>query len=220
MRKIAILGACILAAFAANAQQDEVKELFLSGKANYAEYDDLLGKKAFGKLPEGGEVQMANLLLQGYETFNKVLPLDSLPNAKGKVKPKYSKEIHNTVAGHYTDYNNAAIAYWEAKDYDKAYQAWELFCTIPEKFKVANVPADTVMGEIRYNQALAAWQNGHFARPSSPSSRPRASATTKRTSTTTPSPLPRRPRTTTPSMSSPRKHRPSMARKTPTTSAT
>ena len=156
MRKIAILGACILAAFAANAQQDEVKELFLSGKANYAEYDDLLGKKAFGKLPEGGEVQMANLLLQGYETFNKVLPLDSLPNAKGKVKPKYSKEIHNTVAGHYTDYNNAAIAYWEAKDYDKAYQAWELFCTIPEKFKVANVPADTVMGEIRYNQALAA----------------------------------------------------------------
>ena len=162
MRKIAILGACILAAFAANAQQDEVKELFLSGKANYAEYDDLLGKKAFGKLPEGGEVQMANLLLQGYETFNKVLPLDSLPNAKGKVKPKYSKEIHNTVAGHYTDYNNAAIAYWEAKDYDKAYQAWELFCTIPEKFKVANVPADTVMGEIRYNQALAAWQNEHF----------------------------------------------------------
>ena len=98
MRKIAILGACILAAFAANAQQDEVKELFLSGKANYAEYDDLLGKKAFGKLPEGGEVQMANLLLQGYETFNKVLPLDSLPNAKGKVKPKYSKEIHNTLA--------------------------------------------------------------------------------------------------------------------------
>ena len=162
MRKIAILGACILAAFAANAQQDEVKELFLSGKANYAEYDDLLGKKASGKLPEGGEVQMANLLLQGYETFNKVLPLDSLPNAKGKVKPKYSKEIHNTVAGHYTDYNNAAIAYWEAKDYDKAYQAWELFCTIPEKFKVANVPADTVMGEIRYNQALAAWQNEHF----------------------------------------------------------
>lgn len=194
MRKFTIMGACILAAIAANAQQSVVKEAeralkdgkeakdvvaiitpafsdpetaqqaqtwFIPGKASYAQYDDLLGKKAFGKLPEGGEVLMGNLLLDGFGYFTKALPLDSLPNEKGKIKPKYSKEIHNTVAGHYTDYNNAAIAFWEAKDYNKAYEAWELFCTIPASFKV-NAPADTTMGEIRYNQALAAWQNENY----------------------------------------------------------
>ena len=194
MRKIAILGALVLAASAANAQQSVVKDAeralkdgksakdvtdiikpamtnpetaqmaitwYIPGKAAYSQYDDLLGKKAFGKLPEGGEVLMGNLLLDGFDYYTKALPLDSLPNEKGKIKPKYSKEINNTIAGHYTDYNNAAIAFWEAKDYDKAYQAWELFCTIPASFKV-NAPADTTMGEIRYNQALAAWQNEKY----------------------------------------------------------
>ncbi len=194
MRKITILGAFVLAAFAANAQQNVVKDAeralkedksakevadiikpamtdpttsqqaqtwFIPGKAAYKQYDDLLGKKAFGKLPEGGEVLMGNLLLDGYKYFITALPFDSLPNEKGKVKPKYSKEIHSTVSGHYTDYNNAAIAFWEAKDYGKAYDAWELFCTIPATFKV-NAPADTTMGEIRYNQALAAWQNEKY----------------------------------------------------------
>lgn len=136
---------------------------YIPGKAAYKEYDDLLGKKAFGKLPEGGEVLMAGLLLDGYNYYMKALPLDSMPNEKGKIKPKYSKEIYNTVAGHYTDYNNAAIAFWEAKDYNKAFDAWELFCTIPSNpnFKV-NAPADTTMGEIRYNQALAAWQSEKY----------------------------------------------------------
>ena len=194
MRKIVILGACILAASAASAQQTVIKDAeralkegksaaevvtivtpaftdpetatlaqtwFIPGKAAFSQYDDLLGKKAFGKLPEGGEVLMGNLLIDGYGYYTKALPLDSVPNEKGKVKPKYSKEIHNTIAGHYTDYNNAAIAFWEAKDYGKAYDAWDLFCTIPGKFKV-NAPADTTMGEIRYNQALAAWQNENF----------------------------------------------------------
>lgn len=194
MRKIALVGALILAATAANAQLNVVKDAeramkegksakevasimqpaltnaetaqmaqawFIPGKAAFTEYDGLLGKKSLNMLPEGGDVLMADLLLSGYDYFTKALPLDSLPNEKGKVKPKYSKEIHNVVAGHYGDYNNAAIAYWEAKNYGKAYEAWELFCTIPESFKV-NAPADSTMGEIRYNQALAAWQNEDF----------------------------------------------------------
>lgn len=196
MKKLAIVGACIAAAFAVNAQQNVVKDAeralkegksekdvvaiitpaftnpetaqqaltwYIPGKAAYKEYDDLLGKKAFGKLPEGGEVLMGNLLLDGYNYYTKALPLDSLPNEKGKVKPKYSKEIYSTIAGHYTDLNNAAVAFWEARDFDKAYDSWELFCVIPTmpEFGVT-APADSTMGEIRYNQALAAWQGEKF----------------------------------------------------------
>ena len=151
----------ITPAFTDPATSQMAQTWFIPGKASFAEYDKLLGLRSFNRLPEGGESKMGHLLIDGYDYFMKAFPLDSVPNEKGKVKPKYSKEIHSTVSGHYTDYNNAAIAFWEAKDYGKAYDAWELFCTIPASFKV-NAPADTTMGEIRYNQALAAWQNEKY----------------------------------------------------------
>ena len=135
---------------------------FIPGKAFFQSYDQLLGLKQFNKLPEGGTVAMAQYLLAGYGLFNEALPLDSVPDAKGKIKTKYSKEIINTIAGHFTDYNQAAIDLWEARDFNGAYEAWEVFLNIAESPvygpKVPNMPADSTLGEIAYNQALAAWQ--------------------------------------------------------------
>lgn len=134
---------------------------FIPGKAYFAEFDQLFGLKSVGKLPENGDVKMANDLLEGYGYFVKALPLDSVVDEKGKVKTKYSKDIVNTVAGHVNDYNNAALAFWEAKDYNGAYRAWDtytsIFATEPFASKV-KAPADTIIGEIFFNQALAAWQ--------------------------------------------------------------
>ncbi|MDE6197627.1 MAG: hypothetical protein K2F91_07160, partial [Muribaculaceae bacterium] len=54
---------------------------------------------------------------------------------------------------------------YNAKDYDGAYKAWDIFCSLPEipgvkKALQSNktLPADTIFGEIAFNQALAAWQ--------------------------------------------------------------
>ena len=96
---------------------------FIPGKAFFQSYDQLLGLKQFNKLPEGGTVAMAQYLLAGYGLFNEALPLDSVPDAKGKIKTKYSKEIINTIAGHFTDYNQAALDLWEARDFNGAYEA-------------------------------------------------------------------------------------------------
>lgn len=135
---------------------------FIPGKAFFQYYDQLLGYKQFNKLPEGGEVVMAQCLLMGYGLYNESIALDSVPDSKGKIKTKYSKEIVNTIAGHFTDYNQAAIDLWEARDYNGAYEAWEVFLNIAESPvygpKVSNMPADSTLGEIAYNQALAAWQ--------------------------------------------------------------
>lgn len=135
---------------------------FIPGKACFQYYDQLLGYKQFNKLPEGGEVMMAQCLLMGYGLYNESIALDSVPDSKGKIKTKYSKEIVNTIAGHFTDYNQAAIDLWEARDFNGAYEAWEVFLDIAESPvygpKVPNMPADSTLGEIAYNQALAAWQ--------------------------------------------------------------
>lgn len=134
---------------------------FIPGKAYYAEFDDLFAKKQFGRLPDGGDVTMANDLINGYDYYMKALPLDTVVDAKGKVKTKYSKDIVNTISGHVTDYNNAAIAFWEAKNYDGAYRAWDIFTSIYDMEPFASkvkAPADTIIGETYFNQALAAWQ--------------------------------------------------------------
>lgn len=137
---------------------------FIPGKASYNEYDKLLGLKQFGKTKHEDEIKMAKLLIQGYDMYMKALPLDSVPNEKGKIKPKYSKEIVSTIGGHFTDYTSAGADLYNEKDYDGAYRAWAIFNEIPQnpEFKLTSVPNDTILGEIAFNQALAAWQGNHF----------------------------------------------------------
>lgn len=142
--------------------QNEAATYYIPGKAGFNQYDEFIGLKALNRLPENGIKTMSDALLGGYEFFVKALPLDSLPNEKGQVKPKYSKDILNTIAGHYHDFNGTALEYWTLKEYDKAYKAWQTFIDMtydPLYVDKIKVPNDTVMGEIMYNQGLAAWQN-------------------------------------------------------------
>ncbi len=141
--------------------QNMAQTYYIPGKAAFNEYDNLFSLKAFNRLPEGGQATMGANLIKGFEFFSKALPLDSVPNEKGKIKTKYSKDIISTIAGHYNDYNNNAIALWEIKDYQSAYKCWSIYLEMsynPEKYKGINVPNDTLLSEITYNQALAAWQ--------------------------------------------------------------
>lgn len=139
---------------------------YIPGKASFGEYDKLLGLKQFGKTKDGDDVKMAKLLIQGYDMYMKALPLDSLPNEKGKVKPKYSKEMISTIAGHFNDYTNAGADLYNNKDYDGAYRAWGIFNAIPEnptlRKNLTTIHNDTILGEIAFNQALAAWQGNHL----------------------------------------------------------
>lgn len=138
---------------------------YIPGKASFNQYDNMLGLKSFGKLPEGGEATMGRLLISGYEYLVKALPLDSVADAKGKIKTKYSNDIINTLTGHFPDYSGAGADLYNAKDYEGAYMSWDIFCSLPEipavkqaLAKNKSLPADTIFGEIAFNQALAAWQ--------------------------------------------------------------
>ena len=140
---------------------------YIPGKAAFSQYDKLLGIKAFKPDdPQVDPVKIANMLISGYDYFMKALPLDSVADAKGKIKTKYSKDIVNTLAGHFSDYSAAGADLFNAKDYKGAYQAWGIFTDILENPTLAKgvskVPNDTLIGEIYFNQALAAWQADDF----------------------------------------------------------
>lgn len=75
---------------------------------------------------------MATQLINGYNYFMQALPLDSLPNEKGQVKPKHSKKIHEKIVDHAQDFYTAgANAYNKHMYYPEAYQAFWVCSNIP-----------------------------------------------------------------------------------------
>lgn len=192
MRKITFFGLCVAASLAATAQTSVVKEAeqqsksgkyleaiqtiqpaltnpetaqvvttwFIPGKAGMEYYKEQYLNKTIGKDVDGAK--MGHALIDGYNYLLKALPLDSLPDAKGKVKPKYSKEIVKLISENYDHFNNAAVFLWDAKDYQGAYDAWDIIINSPSNPVLgANAPKaypDSTMADIMFNQGLAAWQ--------------------------------------------------------------
>lgn len=189
MKKISVLGLCLLTLGTASAQKQLVKEVEREMKGNAASYPEsvkklapaftnqetatdaftfyVAGKGAFDYYDQqsvfaqmGKEVnkkQIGLSILEGYDYMNKALPLDTIVDAKGKVKTKYSKDIVKNVAAHYNDFNNAALYLWESEDYPNAVKAWELYTTLPSNpvyAKNIKAPADTLMAEIMYNMGI------------------------------------------------------------------
>lgn len=137
---------------------------YIPGKAYFAEVDKFIGLQAFGQLPENGDKTMADDLLGGYDMFMKVLPLDSVPDVKGKIKPKYSKDVINVIAGHSNDYLNAGSTYYNAQDFDNAYKAFGIYTTIyddPRFAGKAAATADTIVGLIYFYQGTSAALGGN-----------------------------------------------------------
>lgn len=133
---------------------------YVVGRAGFDQYDEMFAKKQLGMTKPQDDITMGNALLGGYTYFMQTLPLDSLPDAKGKVKPRYSKDIINTVAGHFNDFSNSAIYFWTAEQYQKAFDSWQIYvdmCRDPRFAKSIEVPADSMIQNIVFNQALSAY---------------------------------------------------------------
>lgn len=139
---------------------NEANTYYIPGKAGFKQYDNLLGRKQLGMLKEGEGLVMATALLGGYDNFIKVLPLDTVVDAKGKVKTKYSKDIVSTIAGHYNDFTDAAAEFWNAEQFENAYRAWGIFVDLsknPTPFGIKAHP-DTIVAQYMFNRALAAYR--------------------------------------------------------------
>lgn len=152
----------ITPAFSDPATAEMAFTYYIPGKAAFNEYDKLLVSTQLGQIDNKGKATKAKNLIEGYNYFMKALPLDSKPDAKGKVKTKYTKDILNVIGGHYGDFSNAGVeAYSDLEDYASAYALWDIYTSLPdmpEFAKVINFPHDSIIAEVLFNQALAGWQ--------------------------------------------------------------
>ncbi len=124
-------------------------------------YDEYL--KQWGLQQPFDKGDMGQSMIKAYNYWMKALPLDQLPNEKGKINPKYTKKIVSTLPVRHGDFNTAAAMLWEAQDYKGAYDAWSIYLDMigdeATYGKAApKAPADTILNTVYFNRGLAAWQ--------------------------------------------------------------
>ena len=114
--------------------KEDAATYYVAGKIEFDAFDN--GVKASMINPEdpaANPVAMGEALLNGYRYFLQALPYDSVPDAKGKVKPKYSKDIVSKISGHSSDFFKAGAGLYEAKKYyPEAYDAFVIFAELPD----------------------------------------------------------------------------------------
>lgn len=135
MKKLFSLALAAAAVFSASAQ--DAKTQYEQAKA----LDDAFNKEvaADNLTPE-----TAKGLLDAMNIYQQVLVLDQQPDAKGKVKPKYTKKIQDSMAGHLMndDFTRAAVVLFNGgMKYPEAYAA---FMTSGELARQTNARPDSL----------------------------------------------------------------------------
>lgn len=132
---------------------------FVAGDNAYKYFDNQQAMMQMGQNVD--KKAMGHAIIDGYGFLLEALKRDTIVDAKGKTKVKYSKDAVKQINAHYKDFNNAGILLWEVQDYQGAIDAWELVFTAPyEPVLGANAPAvepDSISNIIAFNQGLAAY---------------------------------------------------------------
>lgn len=148
-------------AFADPETTNDAWPYFVAGKGGMDYFDKLQGYKAIGKQVDDSSTGRA--LINSFGYLIDAMQRDSVPDKKGKIKPKYSKKAVELIKSHYNDLSLAAVNMWQVKDYNGAYDAWDLFVKLPDCSTLGvNAPAalpDSVVADMCYNMGLAAWQS-------------------------------------------------------------
>lgn len=133
---------------------------YTAGKIEWDAYDKNTAKQMVN--PESvNPIEMANELLNGYNYFVQVFPLDQVPNEKGEVKPKYTKELQKKIADKHNNFWEAGANYYSQNMYyPQAYDAFMIFGDMPDMELLGNQKpntVDTLRAVSYFNAGISAW---------------------------------------------------------------
>lgn len=145
----------------------DARTYFTGGKIEFDAFDNSFKRQMINPQDKSvNPIEMAQQLLNGYELFIKALPLDSLPDAKGKIKPKYSKDIYNKLNGHHNDYFNAGGNFYNNKQYyPEAYNAFMIYASMPKQSyatKEMSAIPDSVLNMAYFNAGISAYAGNNL----------------------------------------------------------
>ena len=137
---------------------------YVAGTIGYKENEAELKKQMLGQKFDADVKGKA--IMESYEYFLKAYELDGLPDAKGKIKPKFQKDIKAKIKEYYTSQANL-VAYgaylFEKKDYPATVKVFETYLGIPAlPMMNGELKPDSTFYMIKYYTAIAA-TNGEMS---------------------------------------------------------
>ena len=144
-----------------NAETKDLAETwYMAGWIESKQVDEENKKQILGKAPNEKEMYSALYSIMPY--FEKADKLDQLPDAKGKVKPKYRKNMLSILRANHNQLINGGAYYFEARDFQKAYDFFNQYLTMPDMDMFANEPlvakTDSNYLKIKFYAGLSASQ--------------------------------------------------------------
>ena len=115
------------------------------------------------KRAEGADFNEALLYDYTYDLGKELVnceTYDNAPDAKGKVKPKYTDFIKMTYAQEFAQFYNAGAYYYGNDNYERSYDLFKMFIDASDKLYVAGMlPKDTINVPVAaYNMSLSGMQ--------------------------------------------------------------
>ncbi|MDR0835054.1 MAG: hypothetical protein LBN11_00530 [Tannerella sp.] len=108
----------------------DAKTWFTAGEIERIALDAEITKQVLGQQPN--EVNMYAALGSLYPYYSEAYKLDNLPDEKGKVKPKYTKEMKNVLKANLPYYINGGAYFFEKLDYKKGYDFFNTYIEISD----------------------------------------------------------------------------------------
>lgn len=133
-----------------------------AGKIEFGAFDEGVKKLMLNKDDASvDKVEMGKELINGFNYYMKAMPLDQVPNEKGQVKPKYTKEMASQISGHHNDYFTYGGELYNQKHYyPEAYEAFMIYGDIPSyewAAKETKLVPDTTLALAYYYAGISAY---------------------------------------------------------------
>ena len=110
--------------------KDDAKTWYVAGFIEDQQFSNERTKQVLGQQPD--EPVMYEALGSILPYFQKAYELDQLPNEKGKVKPKYTKDIKSILSANHVYLFNGGAYYFDKQEYKKAYDFFNQYVEISE----------------------------------------------------------------------------------------
>lgn len=107
---------------------NDAKTWYIAGQIEDAQFSAENTKQILGQQPN--EPVMYAALENVLPYFSKAYELDQKPNEKGKVKPRYEKNIKSTLNANHIYYINGGAYYFDQRDYKKALDFFDQYVEI------------------------------------------------------------------------------------------
>lgn len=137
--------------------KDDAKTWYVAGFIEDQQFNAERAKQILGQQPN--EPVMYEALYGILPYFQKAYELDQLPNEKGKVKPKYTKDIKSILSANHVYLFNGGAYYFDKQEYKKAYDFFNQYVEISELPMFAGIQTaekDSTFMTVQFYAAAAA----------------------------------------------------------------